>query len=228
MSTGPPAHPSPRGIPPRPTRTDSPNVVRGTIGSDGDGLEGAGASRFGGGILVNRLKGTAMAGAAHDRTSDPPPRRSGRFKLSLRAALLAVLAIGLACGALARSYHQRLRREAALARLGPSARATNAVLHQAQADLVDAGRGVSGVRITGNGSDRAWGRELEVWTDTPTPHRTLLHLDVRGDVEDESIRITDFGAPLNARAVDRLVGAYRARGWRYRIVRRQGGSPDPP
>jgi hypothetical protein len=101
--------------------------------------------------------------------------------------------------------------------------ATRSIFREARADIAAAGRTAWVLRDETEPSTytRHWTRWLEAWEDRDGQRNLLIRARVHGSVSEfglEPIAVETSGAPLDDAWLRRLLAAYRAEEWRYRIV----------
>lgn len=138
--------------------------------------------------------------------------------------MLAVAFVAVFCGGLA--YLQRWESRRAV--MYQQRDMTRSIMLEAKQDIATAGHSASVFR---NESDRVtytshWTEKLEAWETRNGQRQPLIRATVSGDNGRFSlppISIETYGSPLDDPWIDRLLKAYRAKGWRYKIVRAPTG-----
>jgi hypothetical protein len=135
--------------------------------------------------------------------------------------MVAVLVVGLICGGLARRYARLLRRQDLIAQLHLQQQVTDSVIREMHGDIAAAGRkGFSYWTGDSFGLDD-WATQINA-DDGPDGRRIpLIFVAVSGGCDEDILRpitIETAGASLEKPLIDRLIRAYRARGWRHEVV----------
>jgi hypothetical protein len=105
---------------------------------------------------------------------------------------------------------------------------TGKILDEAEADarthlrsLNLAGSGLTGMGTKGSGTnDRGWYKEMQIHFKAGPEGRRVVGLWISGESRDlrtAPIVVEDRGGELNSKIIDRLVRAYREKGWPFRI-----------
>jgi hypothetical protein len=148
-------------------------------------------------------------------------RRPGTSRVTIRGMMI--------CAALwsAASWVLLLRWDARRTVLYQQRDITRSIMEQAKQDIFVAGHSASKIEI-----DRPlasytahWTEWLEAWEDGGGEKRYLIRAAVSGDNGQFSLQpilVETYGSPLDAPWVDRLVRAYRERGWRYKVISAPG------
>jgi hypothetical protein len=143
------------------------------------------------------------------------------MRFSIRWLMVAVLVVGLICGGFARWYARRAQMQARIAQLHAQQQVTNLLIQQGQADLRAAGRKNLSY-FTGNsfGPD-GWTERLDAYESPDGRSRPLISIVVSGGCAEDllqPITIRTSGAPLEGQLLDRLIDAYRTRGWQHEVI----------
>jgi hypothetical protein len=104
---------------------------------------------------------------------------------------------------------------------------TRIELQEAQADLEAAGHTDSTIRREGDEATYTshWTEKLDAWETRDGQRLALIRVTVSGDVGHFSLApivVETYGSPLDRPWLDRLLQAYRARGWRYKVIQNEG------
>jgi hypothetical protein len=146
-------------------------------------------------------------------------RRPGAPRVTIRGMMALVICAALWC-----NFWVWLQRwEARRSVMYQQRDITQSIMQQAKQDIFAAGRSASKLDID---RPRAaytphWTEWLEAWENCGGEKRYLVRATVSGDNGQFSLQpivVETYGSPLNAPWVDRLLRAYRERGWRYKVI----------
>jgi hypothetical protein len=136
--------------------------------------------------------------------------------------MVAVLVVGLIFGGFARWYARRAQRQALIAQLQVERQVTDSAISHAIADIPSTGRSLS--FSSGNtyyvGGDQ-WSAQLDAYESLEGRRIPLIVVEVSGGLDGDVLRpitIKVAGASLEGPLLDRLIRAYRARGWRHEVI----------
>jgi hypothetical protein len=142
-------------------------------------------------------------------------------RFSLRWLMVAVLVVGLICGGFARWHARRTHRQALIAQLHVQQQVTNSVIYQTHADLRAAGRTNLSASTENSFGPNGWIERLDAYESPDGRRMPLIVVEVSGGCDDNLLRpitIKTSGASLEGQLLDRLIPAYRARGWRHEVL----------
>jgi hypothetical protein len=144
-----------------------------------------------------------------------------RVRFSIRWLMAAVLVVGLICGGFARWYARWAQRQALIAQLHVQQQVTGSVLSQALVDI-SSGRSLSFSSEDLFDSGRAeWTAQADAYERLEGRRIPLIVVKVSGGCDGGALRpitIKAAGASLEGQLLDRLIRAYRARGWHHEVI----------
>jgi hypothetical protein len=153
--------------------------------------------------------------------------RVPRLRFTIRTLMVAVAFVAVYCSQWA--YLQRWKSRRAV--MYQQRDITRSIILEVKQDIAAAGRTASEIR---NESDRVtytthWTERLEAWETRDGRRQLLMRATVSGDNGRFSlppILVETYGSPLDDLWLDRLLRAYREKGWRCKVVQAPAG-PDP-
>lgn len=153
--------------------------------------------------------------------------RATRVRFTIRGLMLTVAVVAVYCAGWAYLRNWESRRTV----MYQQRDITRSIILEANQDIAAAGRTASEIRNT---SDRVtytthWTEKLEAWETRQGRKQPLIRATVSGDNGRFSlapITVEIYGSPLDGPWLERLFRAYRARGWRYRVIQGPSGSSD--
>jgi hypothetical protein len=138
--------------------------------------------------------------------------------------LIVVLVIGLFCGEFARWYARQLRRQGLIAQLHVQQQVTDSAIHLTIADMSSiSAAGRKGFSVSSGdsfGHDK-WTAQVDAYEGLDGRRIPRVFVEVSGGCDRDVLRpitIKNSGAPLEGQLLDRLIRAYRARGWPHEVV----------
>jgi hypothetical protein len=135
-------------------------------------------------------------------------------RFPLRWLMVAVLVVGQICGGFARW-------QALIAQLHVQQQVTNLVIHQTRADIAAAGRKNFSSLTENSSSLDDWAERFEAYESSDGGRMPLIVVNVSGGCDNDHlwpITIKTSGTPLEGYLLDRLIDAYRTRGWRHEVI----------
>jgi hypothetical protein len=143
-------------------------------------------------------------------------------RFSVRWLMVAVLVIGVLCGGAARWYSRELRRQSLIAQLHVQQQVTDSVMRQSRIEIIAAGRKDFSFLIQDSFELDQWTEQLDAFVSQGDRKLPLIFVEVSGGCDDEDllrpITIKTSGASMEDSLVDRLIRAYRDRGWQHAVV----------
>lgn len=150
--------------------------------------------------------------------------RSRRLRLTIRGLMVAVAVVAVYCAQWVYLQNWESRR----AVMYQQRDLTRSSMLEARPLLAEAGRPASEFR---NESDPAtytsrWTEKLEAWEVRDGQRRPLIRASVSGATGRfslPSIVVKTYASPMDGLWLERLLQAYRRKGWRYTVIRAPGG-----
>jgi hypothetical protein len=146
--------------------------------------------------------------------------RTPNFHLTIRQIMGLVIVAAVWCAFWA--YLQRW--EARRTIMYQQRDITRSIMLEAKQGIVAAGHSASEIRNDrplGTGTAH-WTEWLEAWENREGQKLSLIRATVSGDNGRFSLQpiiVETYGSPLDAPWLDRLLRAYREKGWRYKVIR---------
>ena len=135
--------------------------------------------------------------------------------------MVAVLVVGLICGGFSSWYARQLRRQGLIAQLHVQQQVTDSVIHQTIADIAAAPQKASSVSSGDSFGLDKWTAELDAYERLDGRRIKRIFVEVSGGRDGDVLRpitIKASGASLERQLLDRLIRAYRVRGWQHEVV----------
>lgn len=150
--------------------------------------------------------------------------RAIRLRFTIKGLMVVVATVAFYCALVA--YVQRWESRRSL--MYQQRDMTRSIILEAKQDITSAGRSASEFR---NESDHVtytshWTEKLEAWETRNGQSEPLIRATVSGDCGRFSlppILVETYGSPLDGPWLDRLLRAYRQKGWRYKVIQARKG-----
>ncbi len=154
----------------------------------------------------------------------PTPARRRRFTFGIRGLMLLVLVVAICCGMLVSAVDLKRREAKMWTEIIAQQVVTFETLHIPD-PVISQFSSTQPLQFGGSNrrDGRRWQDSDSSWVDEKEQRRYRTRIAVAGGAPDGStaldpIVIEDRGGELNAHFIAKLVAAYQAKGWAYRVV----------